>query len=190
MLTPSQNQRLSAAAQAACANEQTTRFPAEVTVAQWATESGWGSSAPGNNCFGIKLYEGAQGKQLLSTTEWLTDAELERFLSLGDGRTAVLKNPTNPPRHDGRREYSAQDCFATFRALADCFERHAQLITGGKPYAAAWAQYQASHDLPAFITQMAPVYATDPNYADKLRSILSMAQVQSALALARGNGHG
>jgi flagellum-specific peptidoglycan hydrolase FlgJ len=60
MLTPSQLDRLAAAAQSACLCEQTTGLPAEITVAQWAIESGWGASAPGNNCFGIKAYPGCQ----------------------------------------------------------------------------------------------------------------------------------
>ena len=79
--------------------------------------------------------------------------------------------------------------FAAFDSLADCFECHARLITDGKSYAAAWAHYQAAHDLQALIADVAKVYATDPVYAGKLRSILAMAQVQTALALARkGNG--
>ena len=79
--------------------------------------------------------------------------------------------------------------FAAFDSLTECFECHARLITDGKSYAASWARYQAAHDLQALIADVAKVYATDPVYAGKLRSILAMAQVQTALALARkGNG--
>jgi hypothetical protein len=85
-------------------------------MGQAILESGWLDHAPGNNCFGIKSYNGEYGRQLLSTTEWFTDAELKRFLALGDGRTAQLADPVAPARHDGRRKYRVQDWFATFAA--------------------------------------------------------------------------
>jgi flagellar protein FlgJ len=159
MLTSQQLPRLAAAAKAACLCEKATGLPAEITVAQWALESGWGASAPANNCFGIKNFPGCQ-TQILATKEFIDGAMQERQLE-----------------------------FAAFDSLADCFECHARLITDGKSYAAAWAHYQAAHDLQALIADVAKVYATDPVYAGKLRSILAMAQVQTALALARkGNG--
>jgi flagellar protein FlgJ len=155
MLTSQQLQRLSAAAKAACLCEKATGLPAEITVAQWALESGWGASAPGNNCFGIKAYDGCQ-TQTLATKEFIDGAMEERQLE-----------------------------FAAFDSLAACFECHARLITEGKSYTKAWANYLGSRDLQGLIADLAPIYATDPAYADKLRSILAMAQVQTALALAR-----
>ena len=158
MLTSQQLPRLAAAAKAACLCEKATGLPAEITVAQWALESGWGASAPANNCFGIKSFPGCQ-TQTLATKEFIDGAMQERQLE-----------------------------FAAFDSLAECFECHARLITEGKPYAKAWASYLGSHDLQALIADLAPIYATDPAYADKLRSILSMTQLRAVLALARGNG--
>jgi flagellar protein FlgJ len=155
MLTPSQLQRLSAAAKSACLCEQSTGLPAEITVAQWALESGWGASAPGNNCFGVKVYPGCK-VQTFSTWEVI----------------------------HGRREQVTLE-FAAFDNLADCFEKHAALITSGSPYAAAWARYQASRNLVDLINGIAPVYATDPGYAGKVARILSMDEVQAALKIAR-----
>jgi len=72
-----------------------------------------------------------------------------------------------------------------FEDLAGCFEKHAELITSGAPYAAAWAQYQASRNLVDLINGIAPVYATDPAYAGKVARILSMDEVQAALKFFR-----
>jgi hypothetical protein len=80
-------------AQAAVASEQSTGCPAELQAAQCILETGWLKQAPGNNCFGIKIYDGAYGRQLLHTREWFTDAETARFLALGEGRTAELIQP-------------------------------------------------------------------------------------------------
>ena len=160
MLTSQQLPRLAAAAKAACLCEKATGLPAEITVAQWALESGWGASAPGNNCFGIKARAGRQ-TQVLSTIEHIDGVDQKQDLE-----------------------------FAAFDSIAECFDYHARLITEGKSYAKAWTNYMGSRDLQALISDLAPIYATDPAYADKLRSILSMPQVQAVLALARGKGNG
>jgi flagellar protein FlgJ len=151
MLTRPQLERLSAAAESACLCEQTTGLPAEITVAQWAIESGWGAAAPGNNCFGIKAYPGCQIQRF--PTHEVVD---------GESKTLTLE-------------------FAAFDSLQACFEKHARLITCGAPYARAWANFAASKDLVSLINEVAPVYATDPGYADKLREIISMHEVQAAL---------
>ena len=160
MLTSQQLPRLAAAALAACLCEKATGLPAEITVAQWALESGWGASAPANNCFGIKSLSWLRKHR--PSPRW--------SISTGEQERRVLE-------------------FAAFDSIADCFEYHARLITEGKSYAKAWASYLGSRDLQALIADLATIYATDPAYADKLRSILAMAQVETALALARmGNG--
>jgi len=56
------------------------RTPAEITVAQWALESGWGASAPGNNCFGIKAYHGCVA-QTLPTLEYVDGEQVRRVSS-------------------------------------------------------------------------------------------------------------
>ena len=154
-LTPSQLQRLSAAAVSAVACEQSTGLPAEISVAQWADESGWGVHAPGNNCFGIKPFAGCQTQSLFT------------WESVGGKRV------------DERL------LFAAFPTLAACFEKHADLITTGEHYIAAWTRYQASRNLVDLINGIAPIYASDPGYAGKLCRILSMDETQAALKLAR-----
>src|SRR3954469_5623562 len=70
-LNPTQNAALEAAADAAVECEKATGLPADLTIAQWADESGWGRHAPGNNCFGIKAVTG----QTLSTEEYVHSSE-------------------------------------------------------------------------------------------------------------------
>ena len=158
--------------------------PAEIPLGQCILESGWLDHAPGNNCFGIKSYNGEYGRQLLHTTEWFTDAELKHFLSLGDERTAELADPSAAPRHDGRRKYKVQDWFATFESLGDCFAKRARLFSTGR-YAPAAEAYATDKDLEKCIRAFAPIYATDPQYADSLLRIIHQADVQAALAEAR-----
>jgi len=149
-------QRLEAAALQAAACEKSTGVPAELTVSQWALESGWGAHEPGNNCFGIKAYPGCYGVQCLRTCEIVNG--ITRFVN---------------------RE------FATFASLADCFSKHATLISEGTSYEHAWQEYKASGDVLALIQCIAPIYSTAPNYAALLTDILAMPEVTSAIATAR-----
>jgi flagellum-specific peptidoglycan hydrolase FlgJ len=170
-------------ARAAVASERATGCPAELIAAQCILESGWLKSAPGNNCFGIKSYPGEAGRQLLFTTEWFTEAEAQRFLALGDSRTAALKRPD--ARHDGRREYGVMDWLASFPSLADCFAKRASLFAAGR-YAPFAAAYALSRDFEALVNGIAPIYATDPGYAGQVIRIASQSNVQAALTAARG----
>ncbi len=186
MLTAEQTQRLAVAAAEARKCEIATGVPAEMIVAQWAIESGWGSKSPGNNCFGIKQFQGAAGRQLLTTTEWFTDGEAARFLAGDDERTADLAQPVQTAA-SGRRKYRVQDWFASFATLSDCFARRAALFTKGlyAPFAAA---YKQNHDFPALVRGIGPKYATDPNYATQVLAVANMPQVKAAIAAARAAG--
>jgi flagellum-specific peptidoglycan hydrolase FlgJ len=151
-----ESKRLNQAAQSAVACEETTGVPAELTVAQWAVESGWGVHEPGNNCFGIKAYAGCYGVQLLKTSEFIHGIEK-----------------------------TVQQEFATFPTLTACFEKHAKLICEGTPYRKAWQEYEASRSITSLVKGIAPVYATAPDYAEALLCVLAMPPVIEALAKAR-----
>lgn len=159
--------------------ESQLAIPAEVLVAQWALESGWGQSSPGNNCFGIKKYHGCYGTQLIKTTEWFTDLEYRRFLSLGEGRTAIL-SPLITPNKNGRRLYHCQDVFATFPTIVACFQKRSELFQSPR-YSALLVDYLTTHNLETFIRKMSAIYATAPNYADVLLSLIRRDRVQLAL---------
>ena len=151
-LTKLQVNALHFAAESAHVCEVATGLPAALTVAQWALESHWGDAQPQNNCFGIKGYPGAAGAQDLETWEEV----------------------------DGKPVSTCQT-FATFPTLAQCFIKHAQIITNGESYRKAWLDYKAADDIPALIRAIAPIYATDPEYADKIFAILAMPEVHTAL---------
>jgi flagellum-specific peptidoglycan hydrolase FlgJ len=155
-LSPVQTSLLNQAAASAVACEHATKVPAELALAQWALESGWGAHQPGNNCFGIKAYAGCFGVQRLTTVEFARGTPM-----------SVVAD------------------FATFPTLDACFQKHASLFIQTQTYAAAWARYLISHDLNTLIRQIAPVYATDPSYAEKLLRIISIPEVAASLAAVR-----
>jgi flagellar protein FlgJ len=179
----SQKTTLRLIAQAAVASERSTGCPAELQAAQCILETGWLKHAPGNNCFGIKYYDGADGRQLLRTHEWLTEGDAARFLALGDGRTAV---PAEPAAHDarGRKLYNVEDVFATFATLGDCFAYRAAIFSTGRfaPFAAA---FKAGGSLEDLVRGIAPIYATDPAYADHILTLMANGNLQAAIATAR-----
>jgi flagellar protein FlgJ len=165
-------------AAAAWASQQKTGCPGLLQLAQCALETGWLKSAPGNNCFGIKAYPGCHGRQLLTTTEWFTDAELKHFLSLGDSRTAEL-NHAHEQVLSGRREYIVHDWFATFETLGDCFSKRAAMWDKGR-YMVCAEQFKRDGDLNALVRSIASIYATAPDYAKQVLSIIDQADVQAA----------
>ena len=155
-LTPAQQDALTKIAAASVECERKTGCPAELTAAQAILESGWLTSAPGNNAFGIKSNSsGAQGKQYCLTSEFI------------DG--TWKKEPL---------------AFATYATLADGFADHARLLQCGV-YEGAWRQYQKDHNLDAFIKGIAAHYATDPGYAGKVSQIAHMSSVQIAVQMHR-----
>jgi flagellum-specific peptidoglycan hydrolase FlgJ len=64
-----QRDNLRQAAKMAYAVETISGLPGLLTLAQWALESAWGLSQPGNNPFGIKAYPNNFGTQVLPTWE-------------------------------------------------------------------------------------------------------------------------
>ena len=144
------------AAQSAVECEETSGVPAELTVAQWAVESGWGAHQPGNNCFGIKAYAGCYGVETLETCEVIG---------------GVTKNV--------ERE------FAMFPTLTACFQEHARLICEAAPYQKAWDEYKHSKSIAELVKQIAPIYATAPSYAKTLLRVIGMPEVQGAIKTAR-----
>lgn len=173
MLSLKQKMALASAASAAVEAEREMECPAELSVAQWAVESGWGTKQPGNNCFGIKYAARHAKVQLLMTTEVLRRAEMEPddvvIQELLDGRVRV----------QGKREFAAYD------SLHECFADHGKLIVYGVPYRDAWKRYKADGDVEALAIGIAKRYATDPIYANSLVRIMRMPEVQSAIAAAR-----
>lgn len=157
MLTEQQKAALRQIAAAAVESERATGCPAELTVAQCILESGWLRRAPGNNPFGIKRAARHQKFQTFMTTEFIGGQKVKKPLQ-----------------------------FAAYDSLAEAFSDHAGIITRGRPYARAWAQYQLDRDVEALARGIAGVYATDPSYAEKVLSFVRHPEVRLAVSDARG----
>lgn len=157
MLSPQQKQNLVDAAKAAVAAEGTTGCPAELTVPQWAVESGWGLRMPpgSNNPFGIKALPG-QASVTANTVE------------------VTKGTATEIPQE-----------FRKFDTLQDAFVYHGSLIATGAPYGAAFDQYEQNGDVVGLIQRISPRYSTSPVYAKTLTTILNYSFVQQAIADAR-----
>jgi flagellum-specific peptidoglycan hydrolase FlgJ len=179
-LTEKQRSAMTAILPAAIASERATGCPAELTVAQWAIESAWGSAVFDNNPFGIKAYPGCAGSQLLRTQEWFTDLEVRGFLARGQGRTAEIHGP----RGGSRNLYDVRDFFATFPSLAAAFAYHGRLLQQG-PYLAAWQRYQKDHDLAVYIHGIAVHYSTTASYGDTVAQWATHPEITAAVVAAR-----
>lgn len=138
-------------------SEATTGCPAELTIAQWALESGWGLHMPptSNNPFGIK--------------------------AVGD--QPFVEVPTREVFH-GTSTIIDQK-FRAFPTLKDAFDQHGLLITTGAAFGAAFDRYEKDHDIMALVRGVAAHYATDPKYAQLLIGIITEPVVQGALSAAR-----
>lgn len=182
MLTIQQLNNLRDAAKHARQCELQTKVPCELTLSQWALESGWGAHSPGNNCFGIKEYTGCPGRQLLNTYEFFTVAEFNTWLHRKYGRNGSIADATH--RDDGRFRYFVLDWFATFPTLAYCFIKRASLFQSGQ-YGPFMATYRIDGNLVALVNSISPIYATDPDYSNKILGIASLKEVQAAILEAR-----
>lgn len=148
----------------AIANEATYGIPASVTLAQWALESGWGKSVSGKNNFG-------------GITAKTTGANFPHT----PGRP--LEPATLVWTHEvvkGTR-VKCQRWFKDFATPAAYFEAHGKLLGTSKIYAEARSKLP---DVDAFVDALDPeykprakdpnwlAYATDPKYAETLKSII------------------
>jgi flagellum-specific peptidoglycan hydrolase FlgJ len=127
-----------------------TQYPpalSPVTVAQFLLESDWGRRGMGdaNNYFGIKARTG-EPFVTVETTEYVNGAAVK-----------------------------VEQQFRKYDSMADSFADHARLIcerttgSGQKIYASALSH---PSDPVAFAQALTGVYATDPNYGDKLVAIM------------------
>ena len=185
MLTDERNDNLKDALKNAANASYRVAGPglADMMVAQWAIESGWGANAPGFNAMGIKAYPGCYGRQLLTTTEWFTGAEAIHFLSGWQGRSATLVQPAQT-NSKGRQKYHCQDWFAVFESLDGCFAKRAELFTV-PPYASIVDQWKQDGDFEGMVRGIAAHYATSGDYADTILKVLAMPQVIAAITAAQ-----
>lgn len=128
--------------------EATYGVPASVSLAQWAVESGWGKFMPAgsNNPFGMKARANETGPVVVSRTREVH---------------------TSGPKKG--QEYYIDAAFRKFDSIEHAFVEHAKLVGTAPVYAAARAKLP---DVNAYVDEMAKRYATDPQYAATLKSVM------------------
>ena len=128
---------------AAKAAQSVWRVPASVSLAQWALESGWGVHAPGGNPFGIKAMPGYP-------TQAFATHECQHGHMVACTQT-----------------------FAAFNGPAQAFDCHAKLLATSAYYKAAFAALANGFTTDRFIDMLAVHYATDPQYAAKIKAVIA-----------------
>lgn len=147
----------------ALVSQEKTRVPALVIMAQAALETGWGSTVIGNMMFGMKDTDGVNGnEQLLTTTEYFNNP---------DKKFPLIKTITKV----GPKlwKYVVKDYFRKYASPEESFTDHARLLSTRPRYGKAM-QYTANPF--KFVEMIAPHYATDPDYAVKLKKIITLIQ--------------
>lgn len=135
------------------------KVPVELPLIQSGLEANWGKSAPGNNFFGYKAFKNWKGqKQLLKTTEILPS-------NTGYNFPEVLKIEKLP---SGKYRWTVKDWFRAYPTPLHSYLDYLKLITSGR-----YADNYKKGDINAIIEEIAKDgYATDPNYANKLKSLV------------------
>jgi len=149
--------------------EAKTGISFKATLAQAAVESGWGKAAPGNMYFGVKDTDGVNGnEQLLTTTEYSRRADLKFPVILSV--TPIVKNGVK------MFKYKIKDYFRKYNSPEECFTDHCQFFLKNKRYAKALLVKDNPY---LFIDEIAKAgYATDPNYAVTLKSVVKTIEKQ------------
>ena len=152
-MDPERQNRLDAIARISVAIEKEMGLPAQLTIAQWAVESEWGSKPAGRaNYYGMKKATRHEKCCTVTTHETI------------HGKDVVLDLE-----------------FADYDSLEASARDYAWLITHGSPYADAWAAFQAKHDLVQFVFDIARRYATGIGYARLATAIAQQSNVLDAI---------
>ncbi len=118
-------------------------LPASVVIAQGALESGWGKYVIGNYNFFGRKWNGEGDYIEVPTQEW-----------------------------NGSEYVTETDKFQDYPDLLHAIDDWCILITQEPVYANAWGVWCNTHDVDQFVRALGPVYATDPDYADKVISTI------------------
>jgi len=119
------------------------KLPASVLIAQGILESGWGTSIIGEyNLFGRKW--GGWGNYIEVSTQEYIDGEYV---------DTVAK-------------------FQDYDSLYQACDDWCVLISQDEKYDYPYGIWNATHDIEQFVSALADVYATDPDYADKILSTI------------------
>lgn len=155
-------------------------IPVLFALAQSALESGWGKSATGNMMFGVKKgsgknYGGWRGDtQLITTTEY-SSVPTRHFPYIYPGYPIQLSS--------GKWKYRIKDVFRAYPTPFFSFMDWAGLLFKNRRYRHAM---QHSKNPYRFAEEVAKAgYATDPNYAKKIKRI--MKEIEQVIVLKKLN---
>jgi murein DD-endopeptidase MepM/ murein hydrolase activator NlpD len=166
--------------------EKETGIPAAVTIAQWATESGWGQKSIGNNVFGITKARRHTKSQTKSTTEDITYDQLMKFNPEERASVRTLDGQPITGPWQGKMKVKMDRQFADFDTLEDAFRDHARLLSANTgPYKTAFDRYKMTGDVQGFIRDISPTYATDRNYSNVIGRIAGQRNVIDAIGSSR-----
>ena len=151
--------------------QRKTGISALFILAQAALESGWGKSAPGNMFFGVKDTDGVNGnEQLLTTTEYSKSPNL---------KFPVVLSVTKEIRKGVEWfKYRVKDYFRKYPSPEVSFTDHALFFIRKKRYAKAMQFRDNPYRFAQEVHKAG--YATDPDYAEKLTSII--AEIEKIIA--------
>jgi flagellum-specific peptidoglycan hydrolase FlgJ len=144
------------------------KVPVDLILAQSGLESQWGKHGPGFNYFGIKADKGWKGdKQLLQTTEIFST-------NTGHSFPEVIKIEKMP---SGKYHWTVKDYFRKYASPLEGYLDYCRFITSGR-----YKNAYESGNLYTTIDMIAKDgYATDPNYASKLKNLASIVDKQVKL---------
>ena len=177
---------MEAIAQAAVAIEYQTKVPAEILAAQCIVETGWLRYLKGNNAFGVKYnklhhYDSVAinrfGRQLLRTTEYFTENELILWLREKGYEGRALVKIVDDGKYRRRNLYEVFDVFLAFHSLEDSFNYQAEMFKDSDYYQRQFKIYLKSsapspYRLNSYVLGIARVYATNPDYGNRLIEIM------------------
>ena len=146
MATAQQLANLKAVVAAAQASARIWKVPASVTLAQWCTESTWGTSrlaVTANNFFGIKHSTLKASETYVEFPTW---------------------------EYEGGQKVLVQALFVAFSSEAGCFDAHARLLATAARYKPA--MLAAAHPNVFAIDLQKCGYSTNAHYAAQLMALM------------------
>lgn len=174
-------------AKAAVSFEKKYDIPAEITVAQWALESGWGEHQSGsNNYFGIKKASRHVSSTEVLTREVYSDAGIDAMKP--EEKMKIARNEEGGLRISARADkqwdvWIYKD-FADFPSVEASLEDRLWVLSTShiyRPYYTRWQKSGAPEDFIAMLAR----WATDPNYIPIISKISTQEDVKHACEEAR-----
>jgi flagellar protein FlgJ len=129
-------------------------------TAQAALETGWKIKTIGNNIFGITKGSWTGATNLLLTTEIFSTPD--KVFTLPEYIASV------EPLDGGKYRYRVYRQFRAYASLDESLDDHLALLKSPR-YQHAWTH---RNDPREYARQIAPIYASDPNYASTLVAVI------------------